>query len=268
MFIQDRPTDNRSIAAAVAQAIALPRAAATLAGARATDHLFADKQDVDTTGVAVPPSWVGAPLPASAVGVLGYRLSSALLHVAFAKQPASAYGGPVLKSAAWEEAEPPQQRARLTFGSVAPGRLALRHINRRSVVGRSDIITADGTQELDACELDVRFATSADLGNPATRTSRATVTLGTDGRSLVATAKVGGEEGVVPPANYTVVVFVGGTECELVGTASSNFSAPVAAVKIASAHEDLSASHHVQSQYLNQSSRGLFNTPPLGWNHW
>eukprot|EP01052_Picozoa_sp_SAG31_P003211 SAG31_NODE_122_length_23797_cov_39.343812_8_plen_341_part_00 len=250
LFVQESPANNRAIATAAAQSAALPRPAVALGGAM--DAIFADKQDVDTTGVAVTPSGT---LADSMAHEVGYRLSLALMHVAFAKQPPSKYSGPVLKSAAWKGK--PQRIARLLFGSVSPGKLT--------------VLSSDGfvTNKCSGHGLDVRFATSAELDDPATRMARASVVLGNDGHSLIATL-----DDTAVPMNYTVVIFVGGAECRLVGTTSPNLSAPVAGVRIASA-QGLKSNDRMVPKVQRKQQRhdthkepsmnaSLFATPPLG----
>eukprot|EP01050_Picozoa_sp_SAG11_P009683 SAG11_NODE_927_length_6519_cov_2.357788_5_plen_880_part_00 len=261
-------------ASALAMSAALPYPSIGGGGGSGSGGFPDDRQVVDTTGVAVPDLLVdnAAGGGGKATLSLARRMALALVNVAFGTQPCSAFTGPLLTSAAiindpkpsFSEPSrlPPAGRlsgisVELRFRSLAPGKLQL-----RGTPGCSVCCNNNG--------LDVRLASSADLRAESTTSIRAShVQMSSDGSKIIA--------GFLGPSltdwseAYKVAILVGGAECVLLGTAS-NISAVPVAVTINSTHSAVVAQpNRLETNSAirrDVSSKGLFATPPLGWNAW
>jgi len=232
-------------ARALADYSALPLPSAVLVNSTAaSSNPFVDGLDVDTTGMATVADLGGAGGGAEQE-LVAARLAAAVIHVAFAAQPASKYSGPLPVAAAWDS--PSSFTLRFANSSVAPGRLLLRDAPRCAACCGG---TGPGSAGALSAHLDVRLCAGVEphgLGDCL----NTTVALGADGASLAATVVDGGggdgSSGTVRhepppfgsdavPARYATVVLMAAPaeqqQCLLVSSAggAAGIPAPTAAI--------------------------------------
>lgn len=231
---------------ALAQFNALPAPSRVLVGNESGSSVYIDNLDVDTTGM-VPTVDLGFATGVKRISTIASRLALAVTHVAYAEQPPSAYGGPVLKSATWVSGsgrfETTSRSLRLTFGEKSALRLIPFFGCTRCCTGANAV--------------GVRLCPSAEPSEFARCSNATAVELSEDKLALQVTADA-------PTANVVVLMANLFEEC---GVAFENGSIPagISAVKIQS-DSSLSKKRQPRFPVSNDSSR--FSTPALGFNAW
>eukprot|EP00937_MAST-01D_sp_MAST-1D-sp2_P002350 g2350.t1 len=273
-FAQQQPqlgaeaNDANASAVALAQSASLPRAA--LGGTNAS-AVFASAPMVDTSGMAAT-----ADLGATAAGgggdaaPIARRLALAVVHAAFAKQPASAFSGPRPTAAAWLSA--PEAATSGALGRSSTHSFSLHFAAPAVLPGKLQLSGAAG-----CAGVDLRLCPGIEP-DALLQCADADVTLDSDGVSLRAEVPAGPAAAVVAAAQQrggsgarALAVLMSRPrpgQCLLSSTAS-NFSVAVSAVAIAPAsllqRPPTPSPTPLVTRLANASS---FATPPLGWNAW
>jgi alpha-galactosidase len=247
---------------AIAQSNALPGHSTLLGNTTARASPFQDTIDVDTTGMVTTADLDMVDANGRAT-VIALRFALALVHVAFAEQPASDYIGPVLAGAEWLSTPHTQ----LMHAGVASWSLKIRFASSAS--GRSIALRLVPAAGCTSCcsgarPVDTRVCHGVEPDDLNGCVVATTVVLSPDNTSIVASFDAPAE------GMGTVVVLMSSPAAQCsVAYAGSNTSSGVSAVVIdvASASVEAAATA-AASPHARVNGGLLFGTPAMGWNAW